>query len=228
MKQLPNILTLCNLFSGCLGIIMVSEKQLAWASVCIFTGLIFDFLDGFTARLLKAQSDFGKQLDSLADLTTFGVLPSMMVYSYLSGIFEYPIPYLALLLAIFSAIRLAIFNIDSRQSDQFIGLPTPANALLWACFPLTDLSAYSISLYTYHKEIMLVGVLLMSYLLIAQIPLMALKFKDFSWSKNRLRYLFLILSLILSLILHFLAIPVIIALYILLSIITTPRPEGEW
>ncbi|MDX1905269.1 MAG: CDP-diacylglycerol--serine O-phosphatidyltransferase [Thermonemataceae bacterium] len=220
-KHIPNALTLANALSGCIGIFWV-EKNLVIAAYFIFIGLFFDFFDGFVARLLHVKSEIGKQLDSLADAVTFGVLPAFIAQKlWLSHNNNEFLVYFPFLLALFSVLRLAKFNIDTRQTDSFIGVPTPANALIWASFPLilayqpSDLAKSIIG----NAWFLGVSILLMSYLLVAELPLFALKFKDFSWKNNQIKYIFLILSLILIIFLQFWAIPLIIFLYIGLSFI---------
>jgi CDP-diacylglycerol--serine O-phosphatidyltransferase len=217
LKHLPNFLTCCNLFCGCAGIVAVAENQPRLASVLIFIGLLFDFLDGFVARLLKAYSEIGKQLDSLADMVTFGVLPSLLVF-HLFHSKEF-FAYFSFLIAVFSALRLARFNTDTRQTDQFIGLPTPANAVFWASLAFIFVQHPYLEAIIGRVDVLLTLTLLMSCLLVVPLPLLALKFKDFSWRNNQVRYVFLILSVILLVIWQFLAVPLIILLYIVCSII---------
>jgi CDP-diacylglycerol---serine O-phosphatidyltransferase len=265
-KHIPNFLTCCNLLCGCLGIIAVFQlPDLAIPSYLIFAACIFDFLDGFIARLLKVQSPIGKELDSLADVITFGVLPGMIIYRLMEGsLFISFISYfcdpqdndsystgwkyalIALSIPVFSALRLAKFNIDTRQSESFIGVPTPANAILIASLPLiiNSFSPNAIggswtiypplsAIYNepspiiYHPIVsiilnpyFLIGLtLLMSYLLVAELPLFALKFKNFKWPGNEIRFIFLGLSVVLLIALKWLGIPIIIFLYIILSVL---------
>lgn len=223
-RHIPNALTCANLVCGGIGIIEAFHNNLLLSCALIGVAAVFDFLDGFVARLLKVTSPIGKELDSLADMTTFGVLPSIIIYQLLmesipdlTGMWK---AYLALFIAVFSAIRLAKFNIDPRQSDQFIGVPTPANAMLIASLPF---------IVRFHEETwrpiiidtttLLIFTAVMSYLLVAEIPLFALKFKSFGWKGNEVRFSFLALSLALLLGLGILAIPLIIAVYVLLSLV---------
>lgn len=227
-------MTCGNLLCGCLGIVAVFDGNLPAASWLILVAGILDFGDGFVARLVKAHSELGKQLDSLADMVTFGALPAFMMFKLLASatasdvnssafIYADGLPYLAFSLAIFSALRLAKFNIDTRQSDSFIGVPTPANALVIASFPLmmvfrgglTD--AWGVDLFC-NSPFWIGYTILMSYLMVAELPLMAFKFKSFTWAENKIKYIFLILSALLLLILQFAAIPVIVGLYVLLSL----------
>ena len=231
-------MTLGNLLCGCLGIVFAFEGNLLWASYLIFIAGILDFLDGFVARLLNQHSEIGKQLDSLADMVTFGVLPSFIIAkliqistrqntvlsdlmpSNLLSQTQLPtLAYVAFFLALFSCLRLAKFNIDTRQSDSFIGVPTPANAFVVAAFPLILEFNPKYKFLILNSTCLIAYTLIMSYLLISEIPLFALKFKNFSWVSNQIKYIFLILSVILLVALQFVGIPLIIFLYIILSVI---------
>jgi CDP-diacylglycerol--serine O-phosphatidyltransferase len=221
-KHIPNILTLCNALCGCIGISLIAKGEIQVACYLVFIALVFDYLDGFVARLLRVKSEIGKQLDSLADAVTFGVLPAFIAQSLwvknpeMNGI----ITYFPFILALFSILRLAKFNIDTRQTDSFIGVPTPANAMIWASFPLI-LSYQSTELAkSILENVWFLGglIVVMSYLLVAELPLFALKFKDFSWKNNQFKYIFLILSIALIAIFQFGAIPAIIATYVLSSV----------
>jgi CDP-diacylglycerol---serine O-phosphatidyltransferase len=247
-KHIPNFLTCCNLLCGCLGIIKCFEpigfyfggynyQNLVAASLLIFLACIFDFLDGFAARVLKVPSTIGKELDSLADVVSFGVLPGLILYQLIMMTdfvqslstelhtfiyyFETPPGIIVLLIPIFSALRLAKFNIDTRQSESFIGVPTPANAILIASLPLilaysdSSLIKNSIS----NPYFLITLTLLMSYLLVAEFPLFALKFKNFKWADNKIRFIFMGASIILFIFLIWTAIPIIIFLYIILSLV---------
>lgn len=225
-KEIPNLLTLGNLLAGCLGIVFVMQGNLLWASYCIGISLICDFFDGFLARLLHAYSEIGKQLDSLADMVSFGVLPSFMLlhlvekscdslcYYGLGGFYK---PYMVFALALASAYRLAKFNIDTRQTDQFIGVPTPANGLFIASIPVILAFQPSFAPYFLHFNGLLMYAVIMSYLMVSELPLMAFKFKSFSWQDNQLRYIFLIYCVINLILLKFVAIPLIVISYILYS-----------
>ncbi|WP_337042580.1 CDP-alcohol phosphatidyltransferase family protein [Emticicia sp. 17c] len=241
----PNLMTLGNLLCGCFGIILVFQGELTYASYLVFIAGILDFLDGFVARLLKQHSAIGKELDSLADMVTFGALPAfMLVYlldaslaesSVLAEVFSSParfkpLAYTGFILALFSALRLAKFNVDTRQSDSFIGVPTPANAFVVASFPLILSFNSNYGFIIQNTTFLLAYTVLMSYLLVSEIPLFALKFKNFSWVDNKIKYIFLILSVILLVVLQFLAIPLIIFLYVVLSVINhtiAPAPKGD-
>jgi len=235
-KSIPSFITLMNLFCGCLSVVSAFKGNLEASAFFIIGATFFDFFDGFFARLLNCKSEFGKQLDSLADVVSFGVAPAIIIFQLMDSSFGMPqimlrninpMPYTAFIIALFSALRLAKFNIDVRQSDSFIGLPTPANAILIAALPLI-LWHYSDSngmIATYSRLVFynfffLSGlVILMSYLLIAELPLMSFKFKTYAWKDNYIKYLFLLFSIILLLILNFIAIPLIIIFYIFLSVI---------
>lgn len=205
---------------------MVIQGDLAYGSYFILIALIFDFLDGFAARILRATSPIGKELDSLADMVTFGFLPALIMFFLIekaltntNGLIA-SLPFIAFSLAVFSAIRLAKFNVDTRQTSSFIGVPTPANAVLIGSLPLIspDNSAIAHSLIE-NSYFLTILTIVMSYLLISPIRLFALKFSNFSWSNNKLKYIFLFLSLVLFGLLNFASIPIIIILYIILSVI---------
>ncbi|MGL4292239.1 MAG: CDP-diacylglycerol--serine O-phosphatidyltransferase [Bacteroidales bacterium] len=224
-KHIPNTLTSLNLFSGCLAIIAAYESNFEIAALFIVIGAVFDFFDGMSARLLKAYSPLGKELDSLADMVTFGVAPAMMVFSTLktltcTSLPEYLIfalPYAAFLLAIFSALRLAKFNIDERQTSSFVGLNTPANALFWIGICL-GIHSNAIGIIA-NAWVLIALVIIFSYLLIAEIPMFSFKFKDISWKNNSLRYIFLILAASIMILLGIPGISAVIGLYILLSVL---------
>jgi len=212
-KSIPNLFTLLNLLTGCLGIIYLKE-DLMISSQLIWLAVAFDYLDGFTARILNAKSEIGKQLDSLADMVSFGVLPSLIMFELISDQ-NYYLAFLALLIAAFSALRLAKFNIDKRQTNIFIGVPTPANALVVSSFPSI--------IYIYGWQpgavILAATVVIMSVLLIVPLKLMALKFEDYSWNRNSMRYLLIGISIVSLLVFKTLAIPAIYLLYLALSLI---------
>lgn len=237
---LPNLMTLGNLLCGCLGIFAVFEGNYLWASVLIFIAAVLDFGDGFVARLLNQTSPIGKELDSLADVVTFGILPAFMLFfltesamlkqimneSYRSEFYYTTMKYLPMSIALFSALRLAKFNVDTRQSDSFIGVPTPANALVVASFPfiIAYQPLYASLLNNYY--VFVAYSCLMSYLLIAELPLMAFKFKTFGWQENKVKYSFLIFSGVVLAFLKFMALPVIVLAYVVVSLITLRRKKG--
>jgi CDP-diacylglycerol---serine O-phosphatidyltransferase len=222
-RNIPNALTCSNLLCGCIGVVEAFHNNLLLSCALIGVALIFDFFDGFVARLLKVTSPIGKDLDSLADMVTFGLLPSVIVYQMLMqsipdlmGIWK---AYPAFVIAIFSAIRLAKFNNDPRQSDTFIGVPTPANAMLIASLPIIAQRHEDLRPYIINTTHLLVLTFVMSFLLVAEIPLLALKFKNFSWKDNAYRFSFLALSALLLIIFKVVAIPFVMILYLLLSVI---------
>lgn len=229
-KSIPNIITSSNLFSGCISVVFAFQGLLAEASLLILVGAFLDFFDGLSARLLNVSSPIGKELDSLADVVTFGFAPSVIVYQLLIDLFpEQPlIPYLAFIIAVFSAYRLAKFNIDERQTSSFIGVPTPANALFWLSIPLIEWQgnyfssdlAISIHEIMTNQAFIVINILVWSLLLISEIPLFALKFKNFNWKENQVKFTFIGISILLFVLFYFIAIPIILILYIILSVIT--------
>ncbi|WP_037575050.1 CDP-diacylglycerol--serine O-phosphatidyltransferase [Sporocytophaga myxococcoides] len=222
-KHIPNFITCLNLLSGCIGITEAFKGNLVNAALLIIAGAVFDFFDGFIARLVKASSPIGKDLDSLADVITFGLLPGLILFNLLTINSNLPlaINYIPLIVPVFSALRLAKFNNDPRQTGSFIGVPTPANALLIGSLPLitefnSDLNLNFIILNPYFIISLSI---IMSLLLISEIPLFALKFKTFKWKDNQIIYIFLLISLILLLLIKVAAIPLIVILYVILSVI---------
>ncbi|MFD2573173.1 CDP-diacylglycerol--serine O-phosphatidyltransferase [Spirosoma soli] len=222
LKHLPNAMTCGNLLCGCIGLVMALRGHLELASWLIGLAAILDFGDGFVARLVNVSGPFGKELDSLADVVTFGVLPATIVFQ-LCWFQELGfISYGAFLIAVLSALRLANFNIDTRQSESFIGLPVPANAMLIAAFPL--MGRYQPQLDTiWQNDIGLGMMIAFSFMLVSDVPLFALKFKSFGWAENRIKFSFLLASLLLLLFLQYAAIPLIILLYIIVSLIFKER-----
>ena len=250
---IPNLFTLGNLLCGCLAIIYASNRQFDWSAYMVFLAAFLDFFDGFLARLLKVSSELGKQLDSLADMVSFGVAPGIMMFELLSineiamhdsylvlHDFKY-INYVALLIPLFSGYRLAKFNIDTKQTNGFIGLPTPANALFfmsigWIFIYYTTHLRYEENLYEglEHKfspfefyylylssnpYFLISLIVLFSFLLISPLKLIALKFKNFGWADNKIRYIFLVICAVLLVLFQFVAIPFIVILYILTSVV---------
>ncbi|TSJ40623.1 CDP-diacylglycerol--serine O-phosphatidyltransferase [Mucilaginibacter corticis] len=223
-KHLPNAITCANLFSGCVGIVFAFQGNLIIAAYALFLAAIFDFFDGFASRVLQSFSGIGKDLDSLADMVSFGVLPSVILYQLFLQAPQIPnvSPYLnfcAFLIPVFSALRLAKFNTDTRQSEIFIGLPTPANAILIASFPLIIQQYSNLARYILNPYGLTVFVVVMCALLVAELPLMSLKFKNKDFNQNIYRYLLLLFSAILILFFKFVAVPVVIFIYIALSIV---------
>lgn len=241
IKQIPNILTSLNLLCGCVAILFAVSGDLITASFFVFFGIFFDFFDGLAARSLKVQTQVGLELDSLADVITSGVAPAIVMVQLLSetifgryldlpelfasdgwyqGNMKY-LPFMGLLIAVASAYRLAKFNTDARQVTGFIGLPTPANTLLILSLPLILHFQYSEAIAAVVLNTwVLIGITLLScFLLNAELPLFAMKFKSWGLKSNMKRYLFLLLCLLAIILLKFIAIPVIILLYILLSLL---------
>ena len=226
------MLTLLNLLCGCLAIISTFHKSFELTAILLMMAAVFDFFDGFAARLLGVHSELGKQLDSLADMVTFGVVPGFVMYqliiyaigsgaAYLGP--DEPVWYLAyagMLIPLFSAYRLAKFNIDTRQSDQFIGLPTPANALLISFLPLLMIpEGNAIAEILLKPYVLITLCAIQSYLMVAELPMIALKFKSFGWKGNEWRYFLLLLSAVVVLLIKQKAVPFIIILYVVLSLI---------
>lgn len=235
-KHIPNTITLLNLASGLLAVIAVFKGYYDEAFIFVCLGIFFDFWDGFLARKFKVSGELGLQLDSLADVVTSGVVPGLMLFKlfqdiqeddtskyFLTEEFYYMgfVPYLGFIITLASAYRLAKFNIDTRQTDSFIGLPTPANALLIMSIPMIQYAGTHEWLVEalYNPFVLLAITVLSAYMLNAEIPLFSLKMKDFSWEKNKLQVIFLALSVVLLFLIGFTALPVIILLYVALSVI---------
>ena len=200
-KHIPNAITCCNLFSGCVACVMAFTGKFELAMLFIVLGAVFDFFDGMVARLLGVSSPLGVQMDSLADDITFGLAPATVIFSFMKNVLVYPaflgafagvLPYFAFLIAVFSACRLAKFNIDTRQTTSFIGLPTPANALFWSSLIV---GGKEWLLGMEHAWVLIIGLIfLFSYFLISEIPMFSMKFKNLSWKSNKRRYTFLVVS----------------------------------
>ncbi len=231
IKQIPNILTSLNLLTGCIGITLVFSGNYHLASICILLSALLDYLDGLFAKLLNAQSSFGKEFDSLSDIVSFGVLPASIIFAYMnntdyiqsSGSLQLP-AYMAYFTTLFSAIRLAKFNTDKSQQNSFIGLPTPANAILISSIPLIleygvkehylyDLIYYVSENYT----ALFVLTLISSFLLVSPVRMLSLKFKSYNLITNRLKYVIILFAIFALTIFGIMAIPIIIIFYILLS-----------
>jgi CDP-diacylglycerol---serine O-phosphatidyltransferase len=231
-KHIPNSITLLNLVCGCLAIISTFHKTFELTAILVIIAAVLDFFDGFAARMLKVHSEMGKQLDSLADMVTFGVVPGFVMYQLI--IFDigsnqayigpnepvWYLAYVAMLIPVFSAYRLAKFNIDTRQSDSFIGLPTPANALFICFLPMLMIPEGNVIAELLLKPyVLIILCVVQSYLLIAELPLIALKFKQFGFAGNEWRYCLIICSFILLIVLKQKAVPLIIILYVILSLL---------
>ena len=224
-KHIPNTITCCNLISGCIATYYAFQSDYTTALLFIVIGAVFDFFDGMSARLLHVSSEIGKDLDSLADDITFGFAPSAIVFSYLSSFhIHLPfVPFLAFIMAAFSALRLAKFNLDERQALGFIGLPTPANALFWGSL-IVGLGD-QIATFSYTPILFVLGVALSCWLLVSEIPMFALKFKTWSWKDNELKYIFLLTCIPLLLFLGISGLAAIIAWYVILSVIAYHKKE---
>lgn len=232
--QIPNLLTLSNLICGALSIYSATLGSVSYAAYFILAGAVFDLLDGMVARMLGVDGAMGKELDSLADVVSFGVAPAFISLSLLGTLnqphsfsFETIIAFSPLLLTAFAAYRLAKFNIDTRQSDSFIGMPTPAMALFWLSMPLIaeglspDANWLDGIYYAFlnSKTAIIVAVVVTSFLMVAELPLLALKFKNFKMRGNAYRFVLISSSLVLILLLAVKAVPIILLLYIVLSIV---------
>ena len=225
-RNIPNTLTCGNLVSGCVATVCALSGDAKLALIWIIIGAVFDFFDGMSARLLGVSSPIGKELDSLADDVTFGVAPASMVFCQLM-VMEYPmkfamvenyVPYFAFVMAAFSALRLAKFNLDTRQTTSFIGLPTPANALFWGSLLVSQVDFIESSWNMI--PVLLVMVCVSSWLMVSEIPMFALKFKQWGWKGNELRYSFVIFSVVMMVWLGFLeSFWVIIAAYLVASVV---------
>jgi CDP-diacylglycerol--serine O-phosphatidyltransferase len=269
-RHIPNAITSGNLFCGCLAVVFAFQGNLVWTAYLVGIAAVLDFFDGFAARMLHVSGEMGKQLDSLADMVTFGLVPGVVIYQLMSmwvlrqsvANFDllaslqgtapvipagyYLLPPAGFLVTVFSALRLAKFNIDERQANSFIGLPTPANTILICSLPLMlDLhsplessgalghsplnaifsglsgavSETTLSHWIINPVFLLSLTLISCFLMVAELPLFALKFKNFGWKDNKLRYGFLLVSLCLLIIFQYVGIPIIILLYVVLSVI---------
>lgn len=252
-KQIPNLFTLLNLFFGCLAVVFALQtntviiyldqqynssfnipEKISWAAICIIIAAIIDFLDGFVARLLKATSEMGKQLDSLSDVVSFGVAPAIILYQLLrfsfareeNGLdisFWYLIP--AFILAAAAAYRLAKFNLDASQQFSFKGVPVPAIGLLIASFPLIihfNETVWANALII-NKWFLYVCILVLSYLMVSNLRIMSLKFKDFTFKNNSLKFILLIIAIIAAILVQWMAVPIVFILYILFSFFTLKK-----
>jgi CDP-diacylglycerol--serine O-phosphatidyltransferase len=232
-KQVPNTITLLNLFCGCIAMVFALNKEFEMAFYFVSLGIFLDFFDGFFARLFQVSSSLGLQLDSLADMVTSGVVPGIVMYQLMGSSSGYPklgwivepFPFVGFLITLGSCYRLANFNIDTRQTDSFIGLPTPANALFILSLPLVlrNLDSFFV-LELLTNPFVLVGITLLSvYMLNAEIPLFSLKIKQMSLKKNALQILFLLSSVVLIASFQYAGIPLVIVFYVLLSLINNIR-----
>ena len=217
-KHIPNAITCANLFSGCIGVVFAFKGELQVAAYFVLLSGVFDFFDGMVARLLHVKSEIGKQLDSLADMVSFGFLPGVVMFQLLktSDYTSEYLPYLGFIITVFSALRLAKFNIDERQTEDFIGLNTPMNTLFIVSLPFI---AVDYPLIIGSTLVLIATILITSYLLVSEIKIFSMKFSDLSWGRNKMKFIFLILSAILIAVLKFAAIPFVLVAYIALSVI---------
>ena len=229
IRNIPNTITSCNLFCGCIASYWAFQGNYKLALLFIILGAVFDFFDGMTARLLHVSSPIGKELDSLADDVTFGLAPAAIVFSLFKEV-HYPaflapiadiMPYAAFLIAVFSALRLAKFNLDERQTSSFIGMPTPANALFWGS--LTVGAQDFLTSTSFNAIYLLILVIIMSLLLVVELPMFSLKFKNLSWQQNKVSYIFLIVSIPLLIIFQLSGFAAVILWYIVLSVLTRKK-----
>ena len=231
-RNIPNFITLVNLFCGLVAIVSCFQDNLQLAGFFIFIGATLDFFDGLTARLLKVNSEIGKPLDSIADMTTFGVAPGIIMFQLILSNYDTEnsyMPYIGFIITLFSAIRLARFNIDKKQSSSFIGLPTPANAIFILSLPLILIfqpEAWIVEIIL-NKWFLVVITILSCFMLNAEIPLFALKFKNFNLKENWFRFFFLFFALVMIIFLQFIALPIIIISYVLLSLILNSTLKKE-
>ena len=227
IRHLPNFLTCCNLLCGCFGIVFVLEGREIPAAYFVWLAGVFDFFDGFAARMLKVSSSIGKELDSLADVVSFGILPALVMYKMISTSSDSSaLPYIGFTIAVFSALRLAIFNVDETQRDSFRGLNTPANTIFITSLPLLY---NQVGRWLYEPAVLVAITLLFSFLLVSRIEFFAFKFKSFRWEDNKLRFTFLLLAVLLLISLQYLAVPIVILLYIVFSLLDSyvfrkPKP----
>lgn len=212
-KHIPNFLTCANLFSGCIGIIYAFKGDLKTVAFFVIISGIFDFFDGFAARFLNVKSAIGKELDSLADVISFGLLPGVVIYQMLLSANAGILAYTAFLIPVFSALRLAKFNIDEEQKEEFIGLNTPMNTFFIISLPyLTDYTNLLSNVY-----FLITIIVLVCFLLVSKLKLFSMKMKQLSWESNKYKFIFLILSIVLLAFLKFAALPLVLLFYIIFS-----------
>ena len=228
LKHIPNLLTISNLICGCIALYFTFHNNLVFAACLIGLAAVFDFMDGAAARLLKVSSPMGKELDSLADMVSFGVVPGSVVFHLLETSTLSTYSFVALAIPAFSAYRLAKFNVDERQNENFIGLPTPANCLVFVSFPLisTFQGESMIASVIEMPEVLISLTVLLSLALVSEIPLFSLKFKNLKFADNKLRFFFIGISILSLAFMQFSAIPLIVLLYFVLSVVFTLRDES--
>lgn len=220
-KHIPNTITLANLLSGCIGIVFAFQGNLIYAAYAIWIAAMFDFFDGFSARMLKVSSPIGKELDSLADMVTFGVLPSVILFKMIATAPSSYIGYGVFVLALFSALRLAKFNIDTKQSTSFIGIPTPAAAFFVSGLPFWLNQIPQIGQW----QIVLAIAFALAFLLVSPIRMIALKFTNYAIGPNWHRYLLILLSAVLFIILGSQSLPLIIIFYLIISLLSSKTKQ---
>jgi CDP-diacylglycerol---serine O-phosphatidyltransferase len=242
-SQIPNIITLLNLFCGCIAIVFAFQYEYEFAFFFVCLGIFFDFFDGFFARMFKVQSELGLQLDSLADMITSGFAPGVVMFQLMLKsygaekvidlhLWENPVmlvPFFGFIITLGACYRLANFNIDTRQTDSFIGLPTPANALFIMSLPLV-IQYSQIFFITENLQcirVLLIITLLSAYVMNAEIPLFSLKIKNFTLQKNALQLFFLVVSALLIVFFRYLGIPLVILFYVLLSVVNNTFLKKE-
>ena len=240
-SYIPNFITLINLFMGCLSIVFAFQGKLMMAASLIFVAGLFDFFDGFAARALKAYSEMGKSLDSLADQVSFGLAPSVILYQILilavvrlnpaytfenASLLEYAVTFSAFLIAAFSALRLAKFNIDERQTNSFIGVPTPANAFLIASFPFILANSEAGKEILLNIYVLIPLIVFLSLLLTSEIPMLSLKIKNLKWEDNKALFVLSGVSFLLLIFLKTMAIPFIFCTYLIISMVDNSLKKG--
>lgn len=224
-KHIPNFITCLNLLSGCIGILLVLKGDYLSAFYCVIASGIFDFFDGFVARILHVKSLIGKELDSLADVISFGLQPAMLMYMLLKDVTTHAyLPYVGFLIAIFSALRLAKFNIDERQTSDFIGVNTPMNTFLIFSIPFIG-EIYPNLIYSTYTLIAIS--VITSLLLVSELKLFSMKLSSLAWRDNKFKYIFLLTSLLLILIFKLIAVPVIFILYLVFSYLHFASEKGK-
>ncbi len=225
-KYIPNIITLLNLFCGCIALVFVADCKFEYAFLFVSLGIFLDFFDGFFARLFKVSSPLGLQLDSLADMVTSGVVPGYVMFQMFKRL-EYDLELISIfsffgfIITLGACYRLANFNIDTRQTDSFIGLPTPANALFILSLPLITGSfhGYNFSSIIYSEWILMAITLISAYIMNAEIALFSLKIKSYNLKDNLLQVVFLLISLAIIAVFQYLGVAIVILFYVLLSVL---------
>jgi CDP-diacylglycerol--serine O-phosphatidyltransferase len=225
-KHIPNALTCANLLSGCIGVVFAFKGELDLAAYAVIISGIFDFFDGFAARLLHVKSAIGKELDSLADMVSFGMLPGVVMFQLLAGTGSAVpyLPYLGFMITVCSALRLAKFNIDTRQTEDFIGLNTPMNTFFIISLPFIREEYPSV---INSPAVLIILTLVMSLLLVSELRLFSLKFGSLGWAENKVKFIFLFLSAVLVAFFQFTAVPLILLLYISASALHFGNRPGQ-